>query len=175
MFLRSASNATENIPAEQQTAGKSPRLPSAHENPRRPAGAESQTRQGSQACCGRALLASLIALIRKNSFPKIFKLRNASEFQAVYKRGAKKISRSFVVFMLSNGLDHSRFGCTTPRKLGTANERNRIKRRVREIVRTSRDRIPFGFDVVVNPRRSVYEREYGELRSELLILLGAVL
>ena len=69
---------------------------------------------------------------------------------------------------MANGLEHSRFGVTTPRKLGPAYERNRIKRRVREIIRTSRPLLPVGFDVVLNPRGSVGERELGELQRELL-------
>jgi ribonuclease P protein component len=111
-------------------------------------------------------------VIRVGTFPREFRLRNSAEFKTVYQRGAKKISRSFVVFMLANGLEHSRFGLTTPRKLGPAHERNRIKRRVREILRSFRTGIPSGFDIVVNPRRSVYERDFDELRKELVALLG---
>ena len=73
---------------------------------------------------------------------------------------------------MPNRRTYTRFGLTTPRKLGKAHDRNRIKRRVREILRTSRDLIPAGFDIVVNPRRSANEREFGELRIELLALLG---
>ena len=110
---------------------------------------------------------------KTNAFPKKFRLRNAAEFQTVYERGARKVSRSFVLFALPNGLAHSRFGLTTPRKLGKSHDRNRIKRRVREIFRTSRPGIPIGFDFVVNPRRSAVDRDFAELRSELLTLLGA--
>ena len=77
-----------------------------------------------------------------------------------------------MVFALENGLSHSRFGLTTPRKLGKAHDRNRAKRRVREILRIARAVIPAGFDFVVNPRRSVIERQYQELRAELITLLG---
>jgi ribonuclease P protein component len=84
-------------------------------------------------------------------------------------------SRSFVVFAVANGLEHSRFGLTTPRKLGPAHDRNRIKRRVREIIRTSRSLLPAGLDVVLNPRRSACDRELGELRTELLLLFGSSL
>ncbi|PYS53527.1 MAG: ribonuclease P protein component [Acidobacteria bacterium] len=104
---------------------------------------------------------------------KDFKLRSAEQFRAVYERGAKKVSRSFVLFALPNGLAHSRFGLTTSRKFGKAHDRNRVKRRVREILRTSRPQIPAGFDFVVNPRRSANEREFRELGAELLSLLGA--
>ena len=82
------------------------------------------------------------------------------------------MSRSFVSFALRNGLTCSRFGVTTPRKLGKAHDRNRIKRRLREIIRTSRESLPPGFDFVVNPRRSVLTRDFEELRTELVALLG---
>lgn len=100
------------------------------------------------------------------------KLKNSAEFQSVYKGGARKDSRSFVVFVLANGLEYSRVGLTTPRKLGLAVQRNRIRRRIREILRAAWPYIPRGVDVVINPRRSACEREFAELRTELLTLLG---
>jgi ribonuclease P protein component len=108
-----------------------------------------------------------------NAFPKDFRLRNAAEFKKVYGKGSKRVSRSFVLFALRNGLEHSRFGLTTPRKLGKAHDRNRVKRRVREILRTSLTVIPVGFDFVLNPRRSCNERRFEELRDELIALFGA--
>lgn len=100
------------------------------------------------------------------------KLKNSAEFQSVYKGGARKDSRSFVVFVRANGLEYSRVGMTTPRKLGLAVQRNRIRRRIREILRAAWPYIPRGVDIVVNPRRSACERDFAELRTELLTLLG---
>ena len=74
---------------------------------------------------------------------------------------------------MANGLNYSRFGLTTPRKLGKAHDRNRIKRRIKEILRTSQTAIPEGFDFVLNPRRSVIDRALEDLRGELVALLGA--
>jgi ribonuclease P protein component len=113
-----------------------------------------------------------VLVARANAFPKDVRLRSAWEFQAVYEKGAKKVSRAFVVFMLPNGLTYSRFGMTTPRKLGKAHDRNRIRRRIREILRSSRELIPVGHDFVVNPRRASIDQAFLELRSELLTLLG---
>ena len=62
---------------------------------------------------------------------------------------------------------------TTPRKLGKAHERNTIKRKVREILRTSRTRLQRGVDIVVNPKRAALNRTFDELRAELMALLGA--
>jgi len=110
---------------------------------------------------------------KANAFPKDFRLRKSAEFLNIYEKGVKRVSRSFVVFMLPNALDHSRFGLTTPRKLGKAHDRNRARRRVRELLRQARAELPSGFDIVVNPRRSVLDRKFEELQSELTALLGA--
>ena len=116
--------------------------------------------------------ASAFRLSIINKSREFLRLKNSAEFQSVYKRGARKDSRSFVVFLLANGLNYSRIGLTTPRKLGIAVDRNRIRRRVREILRTEWPHVPRGFDIVVNPRRSSSERQFAELRLELLSLLG---
>ena len=102
----------------------------------------------------------------------VLTLRNAEEFKRVYERGAKQLSRSFVVFAFPNGRNESRYGLTTPRKLGKAHERNRIKRRVREIVRGSEKGLPAGVDWVINPRRSALERSFSDIQAELLGLMG---
>lgn len=106
-------------------------------------------------------------------FPKTLRLRNAREFRAVYAKGARKRSRSFVAFILPNAESVSRFGLTTPRRVGKAHDRNRIRRRVREILRRDRQRIGGGRDIVLNPRRSVLTRDWETLRAELVTLLGA--
>ena len=107
-------------------------------------------------------------------FPKESRLRNAGQFRAVYSAGRKKTSRSFVVFILPNHSEATRFGLTTPRKVGKAHERNRIRRRVREILRHSRGALASGYDVVINPRRSVLDRDFTSIDAELLSLLGTM-
>ncbi len=111
---------------------------------------------------------------RDARFPKEIRLRKADEFKAVYARGKKKASRSFVVFILPNETEVTRFGMTTSRKLGKAHDRNRIRRRVREILRHERRSFRAGVDVVVNPRRSVLERDFETLRTELVSVLGTI-
>ena len=102
---------------------------------------------------------------------RLSRLKNSAEFQLVYKRGARSESRSFVVFVLANGFNNSRVGLTTPRKLGTAVVRNRLRRRVREVLRRDPAAVPVGVDIVVNPRRSACGLEYADLKKELLALL----
>jgi ribonuclease P protein component len=54
----------------------------------------------------------------------------------------------------------SRFGFTTPKALGKAVVRNRIRRRMREAVRLRRDRLPSGWMIVFNPRRALLEAAF---------------
>jgi ribonuclease P protein component len=55
--------------------------------------------------------------------------------------------------------------------LGGAVARNRIRRRIREIMRRNQSEISSGWDFVIHPRRSVKEAQFAALEAELLGLL----
>ena len=99
------------------------------------------------------------------------RLTRRAEFDAVYRNGRRRSSRQFTVFFASNGLGENRFGMSVGRALGGAVVRNRIRRRVREILRLDRGGIPSGWDIIVHPRASVAGAEFTPLREELLALL----
>ncbi len=61
----------------------------------------------------------------------------------------------------------ARFGFTTPRGLGKAVARNRIRRRLRECVRLRKERFPAGLDVVFNPRRAMLAAAWTEVESQV--------
>jgi ribonuclease P protein component len=107
-----------------------------------------------------------------NAFPKKLRLKTSVEFKRVYENGSRRVSKTVVLFAHRNELEYSRFGITTPRKLGKAHERNRTRRRLKEILRTSRDLVPKGFDFVLNPRQASKLRDLQDLRTELHVLLG---
>jgi len=58
-------------------------------------------------------------------------------------------------------------GITTPRALGKAVARNRIKRRVREAVRSQIGRLDPQWSIVINPRRQALEAPFLELQREV--------
>ncbi len=89
----------------------------------------------------------------------------------MYKAGRRRAGREFAVFLRQNGLELSRFGWSVKRALGNAVRRNRIRRRVREIVRAHRYEIAPGWDVVIHPRSSVAHSEFSNLVQDLLRLL----
>jgi ribonuclease P protein component len=64
----------------------------------------------------------------------------------------------------------SRFGFTAAATLGKAVVRNRIKRRLREAVRSLA--VAPGWDVVINSRRGAAEASYDQLRGQVRELMG---
>ncbi|MGH9575412.1 MAG: ribonuclease P protein component [Candidatus Acidiferrales bacterium] len=89
----------------------------------------------------------------------------------MYRDGKRRSSREFTVFFRANGLEHSRFGWSIKKALGGAVRRNRIRRRLREIVRLHRKEISPGWDVVIHPRSTAAMAEFAPLTAELLKLL----
>jgi ribonuclease P protein component len=94
-----------------------------------------------------------------------------AEYDAVYREGRRRSSREFTVFLCPNDLGHSRFGWSIKKALGGAVRRNRIRRRLREIVRLHRREIPPGWDIVIHPRSSAATADFSALAGELFRLL----
>jgi ribonuclease P protein component len=96
------------------------------------------------------------------------------EFDAVYRAGKRRSSSHFTVFFRANQLPVSRFGFSIKKALGEAVVRNRIRRRIREIVRCHRAEIPVGWDIVIHPKSSVGRAEFAALTGDLVRLMKSV-
>ena len=64
-----------------------------------------------------------------------------------------------------------RVGLTAGKVLGKAHERNRIKRRMREVLRRHIGLIPVGYDLILHPRRVVLTMEFPKLEAEVVRIL----
>src|SRR5512145_664232 len=92
------------------------------------------------------------------SFPKTRRLLKPGEFRNVYNQGFKMASSCFVAFCWRNTGEETevqgpRVGFTTPRALGKAVLRNRMRRRLREVVRSRLVRLDPAWRIVWNLRR----------------------
>ena len=93
------------------------------------------------------------------------------EFDVVYRAGKRRSNSHFTVFLRANQLPHSRFGFSIKKALGGAVVRNRIRRRLREIVRSHRGEIPAGWDIVIHPKSAVAKAPFVSVTTDLLRLL----
>jgi ribonuclease P protein component len=102
-------------------------------------------------------------------FTRSRRIVRSSEFRNIYESGVRMTSRYFSAFCLPLASDTvpSRFGFTVPRALGKAVLRNRLKRRMREAVRSQFDRLPANWAIVFNPRRTVLEAPFEDLCREV--------
>jgi len=111
---------------------------------------------------------------RKARRTQVGKLVRRGEFDAVYRAGKRRSSSHFTVFFRANELPQSRFGFSIKKALGGAVVRNRIRRRLREVVRCHRLEIPAGWDIVIHPKSSVVRAPFAALTADLLRLLKSV-
>jgi len=102
------------------------------------------------------------------TFPREARLVRKVEFDAVYRAGKRRSSSHFTVFFRANEQPQSRFGFSIKKALGGAVVRNRIRRRLREMVRCHRLEIAAGWDIVIHPKSTVARAEFAALTAELL-------
>lgn len=108
----------------------------------------------------------------RKTYPRSARLLRSGEFERVYREGRRRSSKQFVVFARATSPERAtRFGASVKRALGGAVVRNRIRRRIREIVRLHRGEFPAGWDVVIHPRATVAEGEFASLSEELVALI----
>ena len=130
------------------------------------------------------------------------RLLRRADYEAVYGAGQRRSSPQFAVFFRAQqkfqrepsarepAASHanagapineargpspvSRFGISVKKTVGGAVVRNRIRRRIREILRRNRMEIPSGWDIVIHPRSSVAQAPFAPLEAELVRLLRSI-
>jgi ribonuclease P protein component len=107
----------------------------------------------------------------KRNLPRDWRLVRRAEYDAVYRDGRRRAGATFVVFSRRSDLPRDRFGMSVKKALGNAVVRNRIRRRVREILRLHREEIAPGWDIVIHPGRAAATLKFAKLEAELLSLL----
>jgi ribonuclease P protein component len=105
------------------------------------------------------------------SFSKARRLTHASEYERVKRDG---LVRRGKLLMLSTAVVEnsglSRVGFITSRRLGSAVARNRVRRRLREIVRRHQHDLRQDFWIVLVARRDAVKASYRALEDEWLRL-----
>ena len=98
-------------------------------------------------------------------------IKNTKDFKKVYNEKKSIANRLFVLYVFPNGLTHSRIGVSVSKKVGKANVRNKIKRRLKEIFRLNEQSIQKGYDFVVVVRKAANEADFSEIEKGIILLL----
>ena len=95
------------------------------------------------------------------------RIRKRADFQRISRIGAKIQTPHFRVTICPNGLSHSRLGVTVGKRIGSAVQRNRVKRLVREFFRLNKDALPGSSDLVVMAREGAGSLNFWQVSEEL--------
>ena len=90
-------------------------------------------------------------------------------FQRLYKTGGQA-NGHLVLYARRNRTGTNRVGITVSKKLGKANVRNRIRRRLREVYRLNEDKFQPGWDIVVVARTRAIHAPFDTLTENYLAL-----
>jgi ribonuclease P protein component len=114
---------------------------------------------------------------RGHNPPRLVMLSKPEDFAALQGVGIVRSNALLVVRIRKNGLEETRFGLSTGRKLGGAVVRNRVRRRLREALRVMAPSFQPGWDVLIIARPPVIGTDFQTLAGTLQSLLrrGGVL
>lgn len=90
-------------------------------------------------------------------------------FQRLYRTGGQA-NGYLVLYARRNRTAANRVGITVSKKLGKANVRNRIRRRLREVYRLNEDKFQCGWDIVVVARTRAIRAPFEVLTENYLAL-----
>ena len=105
-------------------------------------------------------------------FPKEVRVRLGSDIRRVFSKGKRSRTRHLDVVFTASPVSHPRLGVIVPKHRHRIVERNRLKRRLREIGR--REVLPrlrstgVVVDLLVRARREAYQVGFEDLRRELV-------
>ena len=102
-------------------------------------------------------------------FPRQHRLTKARDFAALMRHGRLRTQEPLVLRALRRDSEHARFGFAVGKRVGNAVTRNRVKRRLREILR----QLPVaqGWDILVSARPGAASTDYRALRHAVILLL----
>jgi len=92
------------------------------------------------------------------------------EFKRIYNKGKSTASKFVAVYCIKNHSMVNRLGITVSKKLGGAVQRNRIRRRIKEIYRLNESTFITGYSIIIVARQRSRYAEWNELQSSVLYL-----
>lgn len=100
-------------------------------------------------------------------FPRSMRITQRSEFQRLMTEGKRVRTGDLDVRYLASPLGYVRVGIIVPLYGHTAVQRNKLKRRLRELVRRTIQSTTTSVDVVIQCRPDAYGCSFAELRSAI--------
>lgn len=102
---------------------------------------------------------------------KIEIIKSSREYTEIINLNNSKRNKYFSIYYRKNNEQRNRYGISVPTKTGTAVVRNKIKRRIKNIIDNNKNTIQSGYDYVIIIKKGILELTYLEIEKELLKLI----
>ena len=98
-------------------------------------------------------------------------LRRRADFEAIGRHGTTRSTPLLVLRWMRTDRAETRIGLSTPRTLGGAVQRNRVRRRLRALIRERIGGIGPGWDLLLSARPAAGDANHAELGEAIDALL----
>lgn len=99
--------------------------------------------------------------------PKQNRLKKEKDFENVFKNG-KTVKCQNLFFKYVPSGEESRIGIVVSKKVSKrAVDRNKVKRRIREIFRLTGDKLKTGFNIIIVAYPSIKDKEFKSIKEEI--------
>lgn len=100
-------------------------------------------------------------------------IKSEREFTKIIKTCKYLKNSNFLVYFQINE-ENNRYGISVPKKIGKANIRNKIKRRIKNIIDTNETSIEKPYNYVIIIRKGLLELSYKEIENSFLDLIKKI-
>jgi ribonuclease P protein component len=99
---------------------------------------------------------------------KINRIRKKKDFEIIFKKSKSFKNNLFIFRVMENNLGFSRFGFVTSLKVSKkATVRNKIRRRIAEIIKAQEKNIKTGIDLVIIALPEIEKKEFSEIKDAM--------
>lgn len=99
-------------------------------------------------------------------------VKTHEEFTSIIQNGPVLKNKFYNIYIRKSDLQIARFGIAVGKKLGNAVARNKIKRRMRNILMNQKKLFSKGYDYIIIMKEKTKEATFVELETKLLELLS---
>jgi ribonuclease P protein component len=115
--------------------------------------------------------------LKRTLLPPLRTLSKDSDFRRVYRKGKSYATSRLVIYAMKRyaklyGAGDVRVGLSVSGKVAKAVTRNKLRRRLKEILRLDSEKLARGFDMVIVARNPSADAGYAELEGDVRYLLG---